>query len=147
MAIKYYSLSQLKERALLSAQRYRAEFDDDDASTAYTDACQRCGFENPLSTDEKYPERQKWLIELMNIWFLREYLNTTMSDFDLGDMKLGQVPRRVQEEIDRREKAFKEAKEDPKTAYLFMSATDLFSNMVYSSGIKDDAVGVYLVDE
>ena len=142
MAVKYYSTAQLKDLALLSAQRMNATLTVEDADNAYAEACSRSGFENPLSSDTDYAAKQYWLIQLMDVFYLKEVLKPYLVRVDSMDVKLSQASKSLREEIDRREKAFEKARESEATASLFVDSDAYFGELVIGSGIVDDAVGV-----
>ena len=141
MAIKYYSLSELKALGLKNGQRLDSAYLDDDVGDAYNFACGECGFDNPLSTDTDYAKKQTWLLNIMQLWFLKSTYYTASQDVDIGDKKLGQAARELGDRIDAEEKKFAAAREHPSTAALFISATDLFGNLVVSGLMQDDVFG------
>lgn len=139
----YLSAAQLKERALLSAQRYRAEYDSTDADTAYAYAIARCGYENPTSSaDTDYVLKQYWLIEMMKLWFLRDFLDINRKKFDVGDLKASQMVKGLREDIKDMESSFEKAKEATESAHLFVSSDVAFGEMVVGNGLKDDMAGI-----
>jgi len=141
MSLKYYTLSELKQLSLDSARRFRAEYTFDDAGKAYNHASAVCGFENPPSTDPDYSTKQFWLVEQMNLWFYKDIQREYLIQFDVGDLKLGQVSRNLREIIATVEASFSEAQESPTTAHLFVDSTEVFSDCVVDTGLIDDIVG------
>ncbi len=141
MALKYYTLSELKQLSLDGAQRYRSAYTIDDADTAYNYAASSCGYENPLSSDADYAAKQYWLIEQMHLWFYKDIQKEYLTKFDVGDLKLGQVSRNLRDIVKALESSFQEAKSASDTAYLFMDAGEMFDNVVVGSGLMDDIIG------
>lgn len=141
MALKYYTLSELKKLSLDSAQRYRSAYVIDDADKAYNYAASACGYENPLLSDADYAARQYWLIEQMNLWFYKDIQKEYLTKFDVGDLKLGQVSRNLRDIVTTMETSFSNAKSASDTAYLFVNADDMFDNIVVDSGLRDDPIG------
>lgn len=137
----YLTTAKLKERALDSAQRFRAEYDSNDSDVAYTYAIARCGYENPASSDADYVLKQYWLIEMMKLWFYRDILDRNLLKFDVGDLKAGQIRRGIKEQVDDMEASFAKAREATDSAHLFVTADAVFGEMVVGSGIVDDMAG------
>ena len=141
MSITYFNLSQLKQLALDSALRYRSEYTPVDADTAYNYAISRCGYENPANTDTDYYLKQYWLIENMKLWFYYNIHDRYLLKFDVADLKLSQATKNIKAAIDVAESAFAKAKEDVKTAYIFVDAEEVFAGTVVGTGLTDDVVG------
>lgn len=143
MSAKYYTLTEIKQLALDSANVMGLPdaYSYSDADKAYNYAAGVCGFANPLSSDENYSVKQRWLLEGMRLYFLRDVLARNVLQFDVGDLKLGMVAKRLSELVALSEEAFTNAKESPDTAHLFMNAASHFGQVVYKPGITDDAVG------
>lgn len=143
MALTYYSLVKLKELAMDSANTIGlpTQYREDDVDKAYGYACGRCGYTNPDASDADYGFKQTWLIEMMQVYFLRDVQNKYLLKFDVGDLKLGQVSRMVRDMLSDREAGFEKAKSDPNTAHLFVNAATYFGKSVFKSGIVDDMFG------
>ena len=144
MAIKYYALSEIKNLGLKNAKKIDAAYIVSDVDHAYAYAAARCGFENPPSSDADYAIKQMWLIRMMTLYFYYDMLKPNSAKFDVEGLKLNQVVRNLRDKvIDPEEVAFKAAMSDIKMAHIFESAAEHFGVMVDSSGINDDAVGVF----
>lgn len=143
MSVKYYSLAELKQLSLDSANimGLSEQYTFSDGDKAYNYSVGVCGFENPLPTDDNYPTKQRWLLEGMRMYFLRDALARNVLSFDVGDLKLGQVSKMLRELISESEKALTQAKESPETAHLFMNAAAHFGQVVYKPDMTDDAIG------
>lgn len=143
MAAKYYTVPQLKELALASANAIglSAPYGDDDVDGAYDFAVSLCGYENPASSDSKYLLKQRYLIEAMSLFFFKDVQKKYLLKFDVGDLKLGQVGREVRQIIDGIEASLLKAREDPATASLFIKGSNYFGKVVVKPGIADDLIG------
>jgi hypothetical protein len=144
LAITYYSLPDIKKLGLKSARKIHADYEVSDVEHAYTYAAARCGFENPMSTDADYGIKQMWLLRMMSLYFYYDMLKPYSAKFDVEGLKLNQLVRNMRRDIiDPEEKAFTAAMADSRMAHIFESAADHFGVMVDSTGINDDAVGVF----
>ena len=143
MSAKYYTLSELKQLALDSANTIglSSAFTIEDSDKAYDYAVGVCGFENPLSSDSEYTVKQRYLLTAMEMYFLKDVQRKYLLKFDVGDLKLGQISRGVREMIDALEASLDKAKKDPAIAHLFIDASGYFGKLVEKPGILDDAVG------
>jgi hypothetical protein len=144
VAVKYYTLAQLKELALEGARIFglsTGTYSITDAEKAYDYAVARCGFENPLQSDDDYLKKQHWLLEMMNLYFWRDVHKRSLLKPDVGDAKLGQIFRGARDAIKDIEAAFEKSRAAEDTAHIFVEATDHFGVTVRGSGITEDAIG------
>lgn len=143
MAAKYYSLPELKQLALESANTIGVQtaYTLDAVENAYNFAVGLCGFENPTASDTVYWDKQRYLLMAMELYFFKDVQKRYLLKFDVGDLKLGQVSREVREIIDGLESSLNKARQDPATAYLFIDAVSYFGTVVDKTGINDDAIG------
>lgn len=143
MSIKHYTLAELKSVALDSANAMGlpTSYSLTDVERAYPYACARCGYENPAVTDTDYYIKQHWLLEMMQLYFYNDTRSKYLIKFDVGDLKLGQVAKMVNEIVSEKEKSFDKAKADPNVSHIFNNATTFFGNMVHPSGFTDDIFG------
>lgn len=143
MATKYYTTPELKQLALDSANviGLQAAYTLETAENAYNYATGLCGFENPVASDPVYWDKQRYLLMAMELFFLKNVQKQYLLKFDVGDLKLGQVPREVREIIGGLENSLAKARQDPATAALFINAVSYFGKLVDKSGITDDAIG------
>ena len=97
MAARYYSLPELKELALDSANVIPVvtAFVSADTDKAYDFAVGRCGFENPVLTDADYSKKQHFLLQAMELHFLNAVLKQNLLKFDVGDLKLSQATKEI----------------------------------------------------
>jgi len=142
MAAKYYTLAELKQLALDSANVIGATtYVPADVESAYNIAVGFCGFENPTSSDIDYTLKQRYLIQAMELHFLKDVQKRYLLKFDIGDLRMGQVSREVREMIRDLEDSLASARNSPVTAGIFMNASDYFGKVVAKAGLTDDAVG------
>ena len=143
MAARYYSLSELKELALDSANVIPVvtAFESADTDKAYDFAVGRCGFENPALTDSDYSKKQHFLLQAMELHFLNAVLKQNLLKFDVGDLKLSQATKEIRRMLEGIDASLTKAAEDPSTAALFTDAVAYFGQIVHGAQITDDAVG------
>ena len=145
MAFKVYTLIELQKLGDKRANRLNLPTPfiyPEDAEDAYNYAARMCGFENPAPTDDDAALMQQWLLEHMQLYYLEEALSQYLNKGDIDVIKVGQVSKAIEKRIEAKIKAINAAKEDPLTAHLFVSASDVFgSDMVVTSGFLDDRFG------
>lgn len=151
MAIKYYTLPELKQLALDSANTIgtATEYDYLQVEKAYAYACARCGYENPADTDTDYYVKQRWLVEMMSLFFYYDIQNKYLLKFTLGDLRLGDVSKVVRDIIKAKEDGFIYAStKDTSSMHLLSgSSSSTFGTLVYSNGLVDDIMGQPMTTE
>lgn len=143
MAAKFYALAELKQLALDSANAIglTTPYEPIDADKSYDSAVSFCGYENPNSSDADYLLKQRFLLEAMQLYFLKDVQRKYLLKFDVGDLKLGQVSREIREMIKDMSASLVNARDNPATAALFINAAEYFGQLVAAPGISDDAIG------
>ena len=147
MAAEYLDDITLKETGLKNGQRIDATYViQPHGDEAYGYATRRCGFSNPIQSDEDYALKQYWLIEMMTLYFYKDQLRKYTPKFDVEGIKLSQVARGLREMIKDVEEQFDKAKDDILNAHIFTMdgvAETMFTDTVVDSGLDDDEIGDY----
>jgi hypothetical protein len=151
MAVEHLTDDAIKKKGLRNGQRidstYTQVLNGDDS---YAYACRKCGFSNPVQTDEDFALKQYWLLEMMTLYFYHDQLRKYTPKFDVEGIKLSQVARGLREMIRDIEEQFAKAKEDILNSHIFTmdgAAETMFTDTVISSGIDDDRIGNFYKED
>lgn len=113
-----------------------------DADEAYDWAVMQCGFSVPASTDTDKDTKYQWLIQRMRRWYMGRLRDMYSLRFDAGELRAGQIVKNLMSICEALDTDFKEAKDDPATAALFVDSQAVFDDdMVIGPGFVDDRFG------
>ena len=145
MAIKDYSLTELKELVLLQINKIKGldiPFDSIDSDEAYDSAVRECGFELPETDDVDKAPKYRWLAHRMGSWYFSKLLERNIYKFKMGDLEANQLVGNLERLIKKYDEEFTKAKEDAGTTHLFMDADTAFGeDMIVAPGFIEDRVG------